>query len=100
MVPHPELAQGVLSTRGPLPCEAVTVRESQFEELLTGEFGSVMAGHLRGSHVLSGRGVAAGRTVDEALADGLPPRAVWDQLCEDFQVPPERYWGVDAPSRR
>ena len=40
------------------------------------------------------------RTGEAALADGIPPRAVWAAICDDFEVPMERRFGRDRPKRR
>ncbi len=73
------------------------MRHSELATLVAEEFGQGYAVSLLRSHVL----VALGnRTGDAALADGIPPRAVWAAICEDFEVPPERRFGGDRPKRR
>ena len=59
------------------------------------EFGAAYSGTLARDQVLRGVG---GRTVVQALADGEPPRAVWQAVCEAMDVPTERRWGVDRLS--
>lgn len=68
------------------------VRLSHFWTLMEDEFGAAYAGTLARDHVL---GALGGRTVLQALADGEPPRAVWDAVCEDMDVPAERRLGRD-----
>jgi len=60
------------------------------------EFGSAYSGTLARDQVLRGVG---GRTVVQALADGEPPRTVWQAICEVMDVPAERGWGADHGSR-
>ena len=57
------------------------------------EFGAAYAGSLARDHVL---GALGNRTVVQALADGEAPRAVWEALCTDMDVPPERRLGRDT----
>ena len=61
------------------------------------EFGEAYARSLAHSHVLHAIG---DRTVDQALEDGLPPRAVWLALCDDMDVPEGRRLGADPKPRR
>ena len=70
------------------------MRLSQFRTLLTDEFGEAYAGHLAKVHHMR---ALDGRTVEEALEDGVEPRRVWEALCDDMDVPPERRLGVDHP---
>ena len=63
---------------------------SHFWTLMNDEFGEAYAGSLARDHVL---GALGGRTVLEALEQGEPPRAVWEALCDDMDVPPERRLG-------
>jgi len=60
------------------------------------EFGAGYSRVLSGSLVLAGVG---GRTADQALRDGVPPRQVWLALCEVQDVPPERRLGRDVKPR-
>ncbi len=46
--------------------------------------------------VLAGVG---GRTADQALNAGIPPRQVWLALCDVQDVPPERRLGRDVKPR-
>lgn len=66
------------------------VRMSHFWTLMNDEFGADYAATLARDHVLGSLG---GRTVNEALEQGEPPRAVWDALCDDMDVPAERRLG-------
>jgi hypothetical protein len=60
------------------------------------EFGAGYSRVLSSSLVLAGVG---GRTADQALSAGVPPRQVWLALCEVQDVPPERRLGRDAKPR-
>jgi hypothetical protein len=65
---------------------------SHFWTLMDDEFGEGYARSLARDHVLGSLG---GRTVDQALADGEPPRRVWEAICEDMDVPEARRHGRD-----
>ena len=60
------------------------------------EFGAGYSRVLSSSLVLAGVG---GRTADQALSAGIPPRQVWLALCEVQDVPPERRLGRDVKPR-
>ncbi len=60
------------------------------------EFSSGYSRVLARSHALHALG---DRTATEALDAGVPPRRVWEALCDDMQVPPERRLGRDRPIR-
>ena len=60
------------------------------------EFGAGYSRVLSSSLVLAGVG---GRTADQALTAGVPPRQVWLALCEVQDVPPERRLGRDVKPR-
>jgi hypothetical protein len=60
---------------------------SHFRELMEGEFGAVRAGSLARDHVFAQLG---GRTVEQAIEAGYDPKQVWQAVCEDYDVPPER----------
>lgn len=51
------------------------------------EFGAGRAEVLAHDHVLSGLG---GRTVEQALSAGIPAKQIWREVCEAFEIPPER----------
>ena len=72
------------------------MRISDFWRLMDDEFGAGYSRVLSGSLVLAGVG---GRTADQALRDGVPPRQVWLALCEVQDVPPERRLGRDVKPR-
>ena len=48
------------------------------------QFGDSYADSVAKDFVLAGLG---GRTVDQALADGVDEKAVWRAVCEAFDVP-------------
>jgi hypothetical protein len=69
------------------------VRLSHFWSLMNDEFGESYAGSLARDHVI---GALGNRTVVQALDDGEAPRAVWEALCVDMDVPPVRRLGRDV----
>jgi hypothetical protein len=60
------------------------VRLTVFWEKMRAQFGDAYAASVAKDHVLAGLG---GRTVDQALAEGVVPKAVWRAVCEAFEVP-------------
>ncbi|MFI7587630.1 DUF3046 domain-containing protein [Spongisporangium articulatum] len=74
------------------------MRQSEFWNLVDGEFGAARGRLLAREHVLLDLG---GRTAEQALADGDPPvRDVWFALARSLDVPQSRIWGSDdAPPR-
>lgn len=74
-----------------------SVRHSHFWDLMDHEFGPAYARTLARDLVMD---ALADRTVEQALAAGEAPRAVWGAICEAMQVPPERRWGKLDPVRR
>ncbi|MCB5274408.1 hypothetical protein BJG92_01941 [Arthrobacter sp. SO5] len=72
------------------------MRISDFWRLMDDEFGAGYSRVLSSSMVLAGVG---GRTADQALNAGVPPRQVWLALCDVQDVPPERRLGRDVKPR-
>jgi hypothetical protein len=72
------------------------VRISDFWRLMDDEFGAGYSRVLSNTLVLAGVG---GRTADQALSAGVPPKQVWLALCEVQDVPPERRLGRDVKPR-
>jgi len=60
------------------------VRLTVFWERMRAPFGDSYAGSVAKDFVLEGLG---GRTVDQALADGVDAKTVWRAVCEAFDVP-------------
>jgi Protein of unknown function (DUF3046) len=60
------------------------VRLTVFWEKMQAQFGEAYAASVAKDHVLAGLG---GRTVDQALAEGVEPKAVWRAVCEAFEIP-------------
>ncbi len=73
------------------------MRLSQFWSLMDDEFGTAYAASLARDHTLGSLG---GRTADEALVAGVPPREIWFALCDDMDVPAERRHGRDVRERK
>ncbi|MET3809802.1 DUF3046 domain-containing protein [Arthrobacter sp. UYEF3] len=72
------------------------MRISDFWRLMDDEFGAGYSRVLSSSLVLAGVG---GRTADQALSAGVPPRQVWAALCDVQDVPAERRLGRDVKPR-
>jgi len=63
------------------------MRTTHFRTMMTEEFGSARADSICRDHVFAELG---GRTVNDALAAGMPPQRIWLAVCEAFDVPPQR----------
>ena len=70
------------------------MRHSEFRRLMRDEFGDAYGGMVASSHSLAALGE---RSAAEAIRDGVPPRQVWDAICDAFDVPPQRRLGRDLP---
>lgn len=70
------------------------VRLSQFRSLVEDEFGAEYADTVLRTQSLHTLG---SQTASEALTAGVPPRRVWQALCETLEVPDERRLGRDHP---
>jgi hypothetical protein len=64
------------------------MRLTEFNELVTQQFGTVYGASVLADHVLTNLG---GRTAAQAIEDGVDPRDVWRALCVDFDVPRDRW---------
>lgn len=75
------------------------MRLSEFDRAIEQEFGAAYGGQLVRELVLID---LAGRTAEQALAGGVPPRDVWYALCEAMDVPDSRRHGAGLaqPKRR
>jgi hypothetical protein len=62
------------------------VRLTVFWEKMRGQFGEAYAASVAKDFVLTGLG---GATVNQALAAGKEPKAVWLAVCEAFEIPEE-----------
>ena len=60
------------------------MRLTVFWGLMREQFGDSYAASVARDFVLAGLG---GRTAEQALADGVEPKAVWLAVCEAFDVP-------------
>ncbi|WP_047263519.1 DUF3046 domain-containing protein [Corynebacterium mustelae] len=67
------------------------MRLTQFQKLITDEFGDQYGAWITHSHVVAG----TGKTPNALIEEGIDPAAVWEKMCEDFQIPPERWLGKD-----
>lgn len=63
------------------------MRNTVFRKLMSNEFGQVRAEMVARDHVMS---ALDGRTADEALEAGVPPKEVWLAVCDAFDVPEHR----------
>jgi len=71
------------------------VRESRFRELMDDEFGAGYAASVLRAHSIG----ALGMTAEAAMAAGVPFRRIWESLCDDFDVPESRRFGLEHPPR-
>jgi hypothetical protein len=62
------------------------VRLTLFWDKMRGQFGEAYAASVAKDFVLTGLG---GATVNQALAAGKEPKAVWLAVCEAFEIPEE-----------
>lgn len=60
------------------------VRLTEFWNRMNGQFGENYAASVAKDYVLERLG---GRTVNQALADGVNVKTVWQAVCEAFDVP-------------
>jgi hypothetical protein len=60
------------------------VRLTAFWDRMNGQFGENYASSVAQDYVLAGIG---GRTVTQALADGVDVKIIWRAVCEAFDVP-------------
>lgn len=63
------------------------MRLTAFWERMHAQFGDVYAESVAKDHVLA---VLGGRTVNQALADGIDAKIVWRAVCEAFNIPESR----------
>ncbi|ANF31093.1 signal transduction histidine kinase [Leifsonia xyli] len=68
---------------------------SEFQRAVSDKFGSSYGQTLLTDLVLAELG---GRTANEAIAAGLPPREVWIALCKETGVPSSRWYGAGKPA--
>lgn len=60
------------------------MRLTVFWELMREQFGEAYAASVAKDYVLADVG---GRTVEQALADGVDPKFIWRAVCTAFEVP-------------
>ncbi|MDS1271680.1 DUF3046 domain-containing protein [Lipingzhangella sp. LS1_29] len=60
------------------------MRLSLFWQRMHAEFGETYAHSLARDHVL---GQLGSRTVEQALADGVSAKEVWQAVCTEFDLP-------------
>jgi len=65
------------------------VKHSEFRQALEETFGSAYGRTLAAELALLSRG---NRTPDQALADGVPPQAVWDAVCAEMELDERVRW--------
>ena len=63
------------------------MRLTAFWDRMRAQFGDVYAESVAKDHVLAALG---GRTVSQALADGIDAKIVWRAVCDAFNVPESR----------
>lgn len=67
------------------------MRLSEFRLAVSDEFGVEYGRVLTSDLVL---GAVGGLTADQAVKAGIPPRDIWNALCDASDVPMERRYGV------
>ena len=73
------------------------MRLSQFQELMTDEFGQSQAQVLIRDLALFELG---DKTAASLLASGEDPRQIWLAICRVQQVPKERWTGLDKKAKK
>ena len=68
---------------------------SEFQRAIVDEFGTQYGRALTSDLVL---GEVGGRTAQQALDAGVPPREVWLALCRETGVPQSHWYGVGKPA--
>ncbi|MFF1634782.1 DUF3046 domain-containing protein [Leifsonia sp. NPDC058248] len=68
---------------------------SEFQRAIVDEFGSQYGRALTSDLVL---GEVGGRTAQQALDAGVPPREVWLALCRETGVPQSHWYGAGKPA--
>ncbi len=63
------------------------MRLTAFWDRMRAQFGDVYAESVAKDHVLAALG---GRTVSQALADGIDAKIVWRAVCDAFNIPESR----------
>lgn len=64
---------------------------SELHRRVHDEFGDAKGEWILHSHVLEG----LGHTANELIESGEDLTRVWEALCQDFRIPPERRLGKD-----
>ncbi|MCS4536349.1 DUF3046 domain-containing protein [Corynebacterium sp. HS2168-gen11] len=67
------------------------MRMTEFDRLVTDEFGRLQGTWMLDSHVL----LSLNMTAAQALEAGIDPSGVWRAICEEFRIPIEREFGND-----
>ena len=60
------------------------MRLTVFWDRMNSQFGNEYAASVAQDYVLADIG---GRTVNQALADGIPVKNIWQAVCDAFDVP-------------
>lgn len=68
---------------------------SEFQRAVADEFGMQYGRTLTADLVL---GELGGRTADQAIDAGIPPREVWLALCRETGVPQSHWYGAGKPA--
>lgn len=63
------------------------MRITVLRQRMAEEFGTIRADHLSRDYLFSGLG---GRTVEQAIEEGLPATRIWWEVCTTFDIPEER----------
>ncbi|WP_341360603.1 DUF3046 domain-containing protein [Georgenia sp. M64] len=65
------------------------MKHSEFWQVLEATFGAGYGRSVAEDLVLASVG---GRTAARALADGVPPRTVWDAVCDEMELDDATRW--------
>ncbi|AWB82948.1 DUF3046 domain-containing protein [Corynebacterium yudongzhengii] len=69
------------------------MRLTDFHQLMSDVFGPQQGNWIAHTHHLP----KLGGTPEELIDGGVNPSRVWDEICEDFDVPDNQRLGIDRP---
>ncbi|MHA2789180.1 DUF3046 domain-containing protein [Corynebacterium sp. S7] len=71
------------------------MRLTEFHQLIEDEFGDAHGEWIVHSHVIA----ELGDTPEALIESGVDPKVIWEKLCDDFEIPESRRFGVDRPGK-
>lgn len=63
------------------------MRITVLRQQMSDEFGTIRADHLSRDYLFAG---LDGRTVNQAIEDGLSATKIWREVCTTFDIPEDR----------